>query len=466
MKLQFLGATREVTGSKHLITTAKGRKILLDCGAYQGKGLQTDADNRDLGFEPSEIDYIILSHPHIDHCGLIPFLYKLGFTGIVFSTPATRELCAIMLADSGKIQEADTKTFNKKPERQGLEPIEPLFTAEDARDAMQLFVSVPYNKQFAIDDETSILFTDNGHILGSATCNLIVKEGDKTTKIAFSGDIGRYSKRILKEPQSFPQADYIIMESTYGDRLHSPIDKAEQLLFQAVVDTCCKKKGKLIIPAFAVGRAQEVIFALNNLWEKGLLPKIDVYVDSPLSFNATNIMRLFPECFCEELQEFIKHDPDPFGFDRLTYVTSTEQSKRLNFSKQPCIIISASGMMEAGRVKHHLANNIENPRTTILVVGYCSPSTLGHRIARGDKRVSIFGFWHTVRAEIRTIDSYSAHGDRDEMLKWLSCQDKSKVKKIFLVHGEEKTQVKFAQTLKDNGYNDIIIPQKADFVTF
>jgi len=464
MNIKFLGAIREVTGSKHLITTKKGKKILLDCGAYQGKGLETDAMNKDLGFDPKEINYIILSHPHIDHSGLIPYLYKLGFRGTVFCTPATRDLCAIMLVDSGNIQEADARTFNKKPERQGLTPIEPIYTAEDARAVMQLFVSVPYSLDFRISEEVIINFTDNGHILGSATCNLKITENDKTTRIAFSGDIGRYSKRILKEPQPFPQADYIIMESTYGDRIHSNIDKAEQQLFQAVVDTCCKKKGKLIIPAFAVGRAQEIIYSLDKLWEKGLLPKIDVYVDSPLSMNATNIMKLHPECFNREMTEFIKTDPDPFGFDKLRYVQSTEQSKRINMTRKPAIIISASGMMEAGRVKHHLANNISNPRTTVLIVGYCAPATLGHKIARGDRRVSIFGIWHTVRAEIRIIDSYSAHGDRDEMLRWLECQKKNEVKKIFLVHGELKTQENFLQTLVSKGFNNVHIPQKGETI--
>ncbi|MDR1726269.1 MAG: MBL fold metallo-hydrolase [Bacteroidales bacterium] len=465
MEVKFLGAIREVTGSKHLITTQKGKKILLDCGAYQGKGLETDAMNRDLGFEPKDIDYIILSHPHIDHSGLIPYLYKLGFEGSVFCTHATRDLCAIMLVDSGNIQEADTRTFNKKTERQGLEPVEPLYTAEDARGAMQLFISIPYNKTFRISEEVELCFTDNGHILGSATCNLTVTEDSKVTKLAFSGDIGRYSKRILKEPQYFAQADYIIMESTYGDREHNPIDKAEQQLFQAVVDTCCKKKGKLIIPAFAVGRAQEIIYALNKLWEKGLLPTIDVYVDSPLSLNATNILKLHTECFNDELIDYIKQDPDPFGFDKLHYITTTEQSKKLNFSKIPCIIISASGMMEAGRVKHHLANNISNPKTTVLVVGYCAPATLGHKIVRGDKRVSIFGIWHTVRAEVRKLDAYSAHGDRNEMVKWLECQNKSKIKQIYLVHGEAKTQENFAKFLNEKGYANVKIPNKGESVS-
>lgn len=463
MNIQFLGAAKEVTGSKHLITTPKGRKILLDCGMYQGKGLETDALNRDLGFEPSEIDYLLLSHSHIDHSGLIPYIVKNGFKGTIFTTPATRDLCAIMLQDSATIQELDTKTFNKKRARQGEEPVEPIYTVQDAQNAMSFFVSIPYDRTFFLDEETSIRFTDNGHILGSATILLTIKKEDSSeVKIAFSGDIGRYTKRILKTPEAFEQADYVIMESTYGDRVHEDMNQSEEELLRAVIDTCCKKKGKLLIPSFAVGRAQEIIFALNKLWETGMLPKIDVYVDSPLSLNATNIMRLHSECFCDEMKEFMKTDPDPFGFEKLHYIQSTAESKELNYTKIPCIIISASGMMEAGRIKHHIANNIENNRTTILGVGYCAPTTLGAKILRGDKFVSIFGIRYRVRAEVRRIDSYSAHADRNELLRYLSCQDKTKLKKLILVHGEEETQNNFALTLQENGYKNIFIPAKGD----
>lgn len=465
MNIEFLGAAKEVTGSKHLITTNSGKKILLDCGMFQGKGLETDSLNRNLGFNPSEIDYLLLSHPHIDHSGLIPYIVKLGFKGTIFCTPATRDLCSIMLADSGNIQEMDTYTFNKKRARQGLEPVEPIYTMLDAQEAMQYFISIPYNKEFFIDQDISIKFTDNGHILGSATINMIFNEQDRKVNIAFTGDIGRYSKRILKDPQVFPQADYIIMESTYGDRFHDNVDQSEQKLLSAVIDTCCKKKGKLIIPSFAIGRAQEIIYALDRLSKQGLLPDIDVYVDSPLSLNATNIMRLHTECFNDEIKEYMKTDKDPFGFNRLHYVSSTEESKSLNTNHRPMIIISASGMMEAGRVKHHIANNIEDKRTTILGVGYCAPSTLGAKILRGDKIVSIFGKQHIVRAEIRTIDSYSAHADSEELIKFLECQDKSKIQKIFLVHGEEQTQINFSNTLKEHGFDRVYIPSKNEQVT-
>lgn len=464
MKLEFKGAAREVTGSKHLITTAKGLKILLDCGMYQGKGLETDAMNRDLGFDPREIDYVILSHAHIDHSGLIPYIYKNGFTGTVICTPATRDLCSIMLADAGRIQESDTHTFNKKRQEQGLEKVEPIYTMQDAQACMGCFISVPYHRPFNIEGEVTVEFFDAGHILGSAMVYLEIKEGRRRIKLGFTGDIGRYDKRILKDPEPFPQVDYLIMESTYGDRLHTNLDTAEQELLMAVLDTCTKKKGKLIIPSFAIGRAQEIIYALDRLRNAKLLPDIDVFVDSPLSVNATNIMRMHTECFNEEIIDYMKNDPDPFGFDRLQYIQSVEASKALNVRNKTCIIISASGMMEAGRVKHHLANNIDNPKTTILCVGYCEPKTLGAKIMRGDKKVSIFGRPYIVRADLRRIDSLSGHGDYEEMLNYIGCQEKRRLKKIFLVHGEAETQENFRETLNKRGYKRVEIPQRGDAV--
>ena len=458
MKLEFLGATQEVTGSKHLITTKKGLKILLDCGMYQGKGLETDAMNRDLGFDPKEIDYLILSHAHIDHSGLIPYIYKLGFNGTVLCTPATRDLCSIMLADAGRIQESDVHTFNKKRKAQGEPPVEPIYTMADAQACMSCFISVPYRKKFNIEGEATVEFFDAGHILGSACVCLEIKEGRKTIRLGFTGDIGRYDKHILKDPEPFAQVDYLIMESTYGDRLHTSIENAEQELLMAVLDTCTKKKGKLIIPSFAIGRAQEIIYALDRLEHAKLLPDIDVFVDSPLSVSATNIMRLHTECFNEAIAEYCQTDPDPFGFDRLHYIQSVMESKQLNIRHKPCVIIAASGMMEAGRVKHHLANHIDNPATTILCVGYCEPSTLGAKIMRGDEEVSIFGQRHKVRAELRRIDSLSGHGDYSEMIQYIGCQEKKKLKHIFLVHGEEETQRNFAETLNKVGWKSVSIP--------
>ena len=459
-----MGAVREVTGSKHLLTTKSGLKILLDCGMYQGKGLETDAMNRDLGFDPSEIDYLILSHAHIDHSGLIPYIYKLGFRGTVLCTPATRDLCAIMLADAGRIQEQDTQTFNKKRKAQGLDPVEPIYDEQDAQACMSCFISVPYHKKFNIEGEVMVEFFDAGHILGSSCTVLEIKEGRRTIRLGFTGDIGRYNKQILKDPEPFPQVDYLIMESTYGDRLHESLESAEQELLMAVLDTCTKKKGKLIIPSFAIGRAQEIIYALDRLENAKLLPDIDVFVDSPLSVSATNIMRLHSECFNDDIVEYCKTDPDPFGFDRLHYIQSVAESKMLNVRHKPCVIISASGMMEAGRVKHHLANHIENPATTILCVGYCEPKTLGAHIMRGDKTVSIFGHLHAVRAELRRIDSLSGHGDYSEMINYIGCQDKKKLKGLFIVHGEEETQMHFKETLSELGWKHISVPAFRDEV--
>ena len=457
MKIKFLGAAREVTGSKHLIITKHGKRILLDCGMYQGKGLETDTLNKTLGFNPQEIDHVILSHAHIDHSGLIPYIYKLGFRGSVICTNATRDLCALMLADAGHIQEHDTYTFNKKRAKKGEPPVDPIYTKQDAINCMELFIGIPYKRKLKIDDYTTVKFTPTGHMLGGGVVNLEVIEGEKK-RIAYTGDIGRFTNRILGPPEPFPQADYLITESTYGDRLHSTIDNSEQELLDVIYQTCVVKKGKLIIPSFSVGRTQEVVYSLNNFYNDDKLPKIDIYVDSPMAVNATEIFRLHPECFNEQILEVMETDPDPFGFNHLYYVKRIEESKRLNKIDKPCIIISASGMMEAGRVKHHLANNISNPNNTILAVGYCSPRTLGAKILRGDSKVSIHGNEYEVKADIRRIDSYSGHGDYKEMIEFLNCQDKNSLKQVFIVHGEYEVQQNYQQTLEKEGYSNIRIP--------
>ncbi|HNW50536.1 MAG TPA: MBL fold metallo-hydrolase [Prolixibacteraceae bacterium] len=460
MIIKFLGAAREVTGSKHLIITQKNKKILFDCGLYQGKGLETDSLNRDLGFDPKEIDHIILSHAHIDHSGLIPYIYKLGFRGSVVCTSATRDLCAIMLADSGAIHEADTISFNKKRALQGLPPVEPLYTRKDAISCMELFISVAYDRKFYIDENIKVKFTNSGHMLGSGVVLLEVNETDGLKKVAYTGDIGRKSNKILDSPKPFPQADYLITEATYGDRLHKDDDEAREDLLKAIYHTCVAKKGKLIIPSFSVGRTQEIVYTLNQLFNEGKLPKIDIFVDSPLSVNATDIFRMHQECFNEEILHEMHTDPDPFGFDKLFYVRTVAESKKINERKEPCVVISASGMMEAGRVKHHLANTISNERNSILAVGYCAPTTLGAKILRGDKEVSIHGIVYPVRAEIFRIDSYSGHGDYKEMEEYISCQSKSKLKKIFIVHGEYESQLVYKEYLEGKGYKNIEIPEK------
>lgn len=458
MKLKFLGAAREVTGSKILLTTDQGKKILFDCGMFQGKGLETDEMNRDLGFDPSILDHIILTHAHIDHSGLIPYVYKLGFRGSIICSNATRDLCSIMLADTAYIQEHDTKTFNKKRAKKGLPLVTPLFTQEDAKECMALFIGVPYNMKFRIDDNIKVKFTGTGHMLGSGVANLTVNQNGKTTRIAYTGDIGRPSSRILAPPQPFPQADILITESTYGDRLHQDTESADSELLETVIHTCSDKGGKVIIPSFSVGRTQEIVYSLNNFFNQKKLPRVEIFVDSPLAVNATSIFRLHPECFNKNILHIMENDPDPFGFNSLSYITRQEDSKKLNDYKKPCVIISASGMMEAGRIKHHLANNISNPKNTVLIVGYCSPTTLGARIGRGDKEVSIHGNIYSVNAEIRKIDSFSGHGDYKEMMQFLRCQDKNELSQTFLVHGEYGTQVNYAAHLAEEGFKNIQIP--------
>ncbi|MBS1231483.1 MAG: RNA-metabolising metallo-beta-lactamase, partial [Bacteroidetes bacterium] len=458
MKLKFLGAAREVTGSKILLTDNSGQRILFDCGMFQGKGLETDEMNRDLGFDPSLINHIILTHAHIDHSGLIPYVYKLGFRGSIVCSNATRDLCSIMLADTAYIQEHDTKTYNKRRAKKGLPLVTPIFTQEDAKDCMALFIGVPSDMKFRIHENIKVKFTSTGHMLGSGVANLLITENGRTTRIAYTGDIGRPTSRILVPPKPFPQADFLITESTYGDRLHQDQFSADEELLKTVVHTCVNKGGKLIIPSFSVGRTQEIVYSLNNFFNQGRLPRIEIFVDSPLAVNATTIFRMHPECFNKEVLQKMEIDPDPFGFNSLTYITRQEDSKKLNDYKKPCIIISASGMMEAGRIKHHLANNISNPKNTILIVGYCSPVTLGARIARGDKEVSIFGTVYKVNAEVREIDSFSGHGDYKEMISFLDCQNKTEVQKTFLVHGEYETQVNYSAKLQEAGFSNIHIP--------
>lgn len=459
MKIDFLGATTEVTGSKFLLTTVKGAKILLDCGMYQGKGLETDRMNRDLGFDPKNIDFIVLSHAHIDHSGLIPYVIKLGFKGKIFCTPATRDLCAIMLPDSGRIQETDTTQFNKKRAFQKLPPVEPIYTMKDAVSSMRQFVSIPYNLPFAITPDFQIEFINTGHMLGSSAIYITFKEGRKKKTLCYTGDIGRYNKTILPDPEPFPQADYIITESTYGDRLHTTIQQAEHDLMMVIKDACAQRKGKLIIPSFAIGRTQEIVYALQTLENEKNLPNVEIFIDSPLAVAATDVFRLHSDSFNDDMQEYIKTDPDPFGFQKVHYIRSIADSKKLNSYNRPCIIISASGMMEAGRVKHHLANNIENPKTTILSVGYCSPTTLGAKIMRGDKEVSIFGVKYKVKAILASIEAFSGHADYSELIKYLSCQKKKKVQNIFIVHGEDSSREAYSHHLSDAGFERNYVPK-------
>ena len=460
MKIKFIGATREVTGSKFLITTNEGKQILLDCGMFQGKGLETDAMNRNLGFEPEELDYLILTHAHIDHSGLIPYIYKLGFQGSIICTPSTRDLCSIMLTDSGHIQEMDAKWFNKKQAKRGLPFISPIYTVTHAEECMQLFISVAYNRRFYINDKINIKFTNTGHMLGSGAVNLEITEDGVKKHITYTGDIGRKKNKILSPWTSFPQCDYLITESTYGNRLHEPEKQTEEDFLKIVYETCVDKKGKLIIPAFSVGRTQEIVYVLNKFYNEGRLPKIEVFVDSPLSVNATDIFRMHTDTMNTDVRKTLLYDSDPFGFNSLRYIKDVEDSKALNYYDKPCIIISSSGMMEAGRVKHHVANNVSNPNNTILIVGYCTPTSLGARIQQpGLKEISIFGEQHPVKARIAKIEGFSAHGDYEEMIDYLSSQNKELIQKTFLVHGEYEVMEAYKGHLEEAGFGNIVIPK-------
>lgn len=461
MQVKFIGATETVTGSKHLITTDKQFNVLLDCGLYQGMGKETDFLNRHIGINPSEINAVILSHAHIDHSGNLPLLVKEGFLGSIYCTPQTLEVVEILLLDSAKIHEYDIEYVNKKREQRGEEPLEPLYTTKDTERCLKHFKTVPYHTDFQLNEEVSFKFTDAGHILGSASVNLKLKHHNHTiTNLTFTGDVGKYNDMLLKDPECFPQADYIICESTYGDRLHEMEHDAELHLLNVVRHTCIEKKGKLIIPAFSLGRTQEIVYILDKLKNKKLLPNIKVYVDSPLSTNITDIMRENVDCFNSRLQEYIKMDADPFGFSNLKYIREKTESIALNSNHEPCIIISASGMMDAGRIKHHIANTISDSKNTILVVGYCTPNSLGGRIKSGEKEVKIFGEFHTVNADVEIIDSYSAHADYNELIRFLSCQDKLKIKKLFLVHGDPDAKISFKNKLVTEGYKDVVIPNK------
>jgi len=458
MKITFHGAARTVTGSKHLITLKNNTQILLDCGMFQGMGQVTEKLNDYFGFDPKKITHLVLSHAHIDHCGLLPKLVSEGFDGKIFCTSATMDLARILMMDSAKIQMQDAE-FSNRHLRHGEKPEEPLYTEDNVIKTVGQMKIVDYEEDFEIETNIRLKLTDAGHILGSAAVHLTINEDGQETRITFSGDVGRYGDLLLKSPQQFDQADYIIMESTYGDSLHKDLEPIEHMLLEVIQNTCNVKKGKVIIPAFSVGRTQELLYALNGLELKGKLPDIPYYVDSPLSSKATEILKNHPEVYNNGVKETLKIDHDVFAFKGLRFIESVEESRALNDDPRPCVIISASGMAEAGRVKHHIRNNIGNAKNTILMVGYCEPSSLGGRLMAGQKVVDIFREDYEVKAEVQSIKSMSAHGDYEDLLQFLSCQEPEKVKQLFLVHGEYEVQQHFAGTLKDHGFKHVAIPE-------
>jgi metallo-beta-lactamase family protein len=460
MKVAFHGAARTVTGSKHLLSLKNGKKYLLDCGMFQGMGKDTDAMNREWGFEPEEVDVLILSHAHIDHSGLIPKLVKDGFTGNIYCTPATRELTAVLLEDSAGIQENEVKYENKRRAAEGLPYLRPLYDTADALAAIDHFVQVEYAEWFPIDENVEVQFTDAGHIIGSAAVHLRIKEDGATKRLTFSGDVGRYRDMILKSPAEFPQADYIILESTYGNSLHDVNTTTPEILLKWIEKACIQKKGKLIMPAFSVGRTQEILYSLNQLDIERRLPPVPYFVDSPLSVNATEIVKRYPQNFNKVLRRVLESDDDPFAFKGMKYIRTVDESKLLNFKDGPFVIISASGMAEAGRVKHHISNNVENSRNTILLTGYCEPRSLGGKLMAGAKEVNIYGVRHEVNAEIGAIRSMSAHGDYEDLSQFLAGQDPKQVRQLFLVHGEYDVQQAFKSRLMHKGFDEVEIPER------
>jgi metallo-beta-lactamase family protein len=451
------GAAEEVTGSKHFLKIGEDT-IMVDCGAFQGHREEADEKNRNWQFDPAALSALILTHAHYDHSGLIPLLPEKDFNKNIYTTPASRDLANLIMMDAAHIQVKDLEYLSKKAMKKGM-PFEkkPLYTENEVVESLKLFVTVSYHRPFIIADGIEVQFYDAGHILGSAITLLEVKRNSKKLSIGFSGDLGRKNLPILRDPELLPPVDYLIMESTYGDRLHDPIEKAAQKLAEIVRKTV-ERRGKIIIPAFAVERTQELVYILHLLNDDGKIPRIPVYVDSPMAANATAIFRVHQECYDEEVRKaFIDHHKNPFGFNELTYVMSTEDSKRLNDLKEPAVIISASGMCESGRILHHLANNIENPRNTILIVGFMAQNTLGRRIAEKQPEVKIFGDLYKLKAEVIVMDTFSAHADQNDILNYISGLDQSRLKEIFLVHGEPEAQSYLKNLLDERGYKTHIM---------
>lgn len=462
MEIQFFGGARSVTGTMHVLIV-RGKKILLDCGLYQGKRDEAWERNRTLPFAAESIDSMVLSHAHIDHSGNIPQLVKLGYSGNIFCTHATRDLCSIMLQDSGHIQEKDAEFVNKKRGRRGLKPVEPLYTAREALKAAEQFVSVSYGRTIPIADGVTATFYDAGHILGSAITALDINENGKPFRLVFSGDLGRPGMPILRDPAILNEAEILFTESTYGGRFHDDFTTVNQKLAQVVRDTIARG-GKIIIPAFSVGRTQEIVYALHQLSLAGEIPEIPVFVDSPLSLNATEVFRSHPECFDEETSDFLERTEDVFGFRKLHYIRDVEESKKLNTMKTPCIIISASGMCEAGRILHHLANNIEDGRNTILIVGFMAENTLGRRLVEKDPSVRIFGEEYRLAAQVVKLNAFSAHADHDELLQWISAFDRERLRHLYILHGEYTQSEALAHGLGTLGLKNVSIPERGERV--
>jgi len=459
MRLTFYGAARSVTGSKHLLEI-NGTTILLDCGLVQGRRKDSFVANRNLPFDCSSIDMVILSHAHIDHSGNIPNLIRNGFDGDIICTDPTRDLCSTMLRDSGHIQERDAEYVNKKRARKGEAPIEPIYTQQDAVNALNYFVSQSYYRTRRIADGVKLTFYDAGHMLGSAivALDIIDKETNRERRLVFSGDLGREGIPIIRDPDVIDGCDFLIMESTYGNRTHAPYFDAEKKL-KRIVNETHQAGGALIMPAFAVGRTQQIVYTLHKMWEAGDIPRLSIYVDSPLAVDATSVFQLHPETYDEEIQQFISdtNTRNPFGFDDLTYVRSLQQSKDLNTKAEPCIIISASGMAEFGRIVHHLKNRITDAKNTVLITGWQAEHTLGRRLVDGNETVRIFGDEYDVNARVEVINGFSGHADKNELTNWVGAM-KNRPDKTWLVHGEPESAQALQKSLTDKFGMEVHVP--------
>lgn len=458
MQIQFCGAARSVTGTQHLLNI-NGKRLLLDCGLYQGRRDESYQRNQQFLFDPASVDAMILSHAHIDHSGNIPNLVKSGFDGNIFCTGPTMSLCNVMLQDSALIQERDAQFLNKRLVKKGEMPRQPLYTITDAQRCMNNFVSINYNRPFDPVPGVRATLLNAGHILGSAMLKLDITEDGRTIKIGFTGDLGRVNLPIIEDPDQITEVDYLISECTYGNRLHDPIEEIQEKL-TTTIEHAVKENGKIIIPAFSVERTQEIIYHLNLLYEKKKVPAMPIFVDSPMAVNVTEVFKVYPNYYDEEAKKLLDGGDNPFSFDNLKYIRKLDESKNLNYYNKPCIIISASGMCEAGRILHHLANNIENPATTILVVGYMAENTLGRKIIDGAEKVRILGEEYAVRARVVKINSFSGHADQKDLLKFL--QKVGRSTQIYLVHGEDSQLLPFAELLRSDGFESVLAPKMGE----
>jgi metallo-beta-lactamase family protein len=455
MRFTAYGAARNVTGTKHLLE-ASGVRILLDCGLFQGHRAESERRNRHLPFDPTSIDAVLLSHAHIDHSGSLPTLVKGGFGGRIYATHATADLCDIMLRDTAYVQNHDLEYLNKRRRRRGELPLEPIYTEADVEETLTRFEAVDYDGPVTVGRGVTAVFREAGHILGSSVLEIDVREGGRTSRVVFTGDLGRSDVPILRDPYRVTRADVLVTESTYGGRTHKSMEDVKRS-FAEFVSSVARRRGKVIVPSFAVGRTQRIIYELHELMREGRVPEMPIYVDSPLAVSATEIFRRHPECFDDEMNSLLRERDDPFGFSRVEYVRDAKESKKLNRRRGPMVIISASGMCEAGRILHHLKNNISNRRNGVMIVGYQARNTLGRRIAEGEKRVRIFGDIYRVRAPVRVFDEFSAHADSDELVAFAGAIRRLPARTI-VVHGNEEQSLALARRLTSEGFPNVVVP--------